>query len=71
MEQLIRKDLHHLEELEDQIGFLPLSLLTGWYGMNFTGMNELSWEYGYEAVICAGILIVCLSIWIMKKKKFW
>lgn len=51
--------------------FLPLSLLTGWYGMNFTGMKELSWEYGYEAVIGAGILIVCLSIWIMKKKKFW
>ena len=51
--------------------FLPLSLLAGWYGMNFAGMKELSWEYGYEAVIGAGILIVCLSIWIMKKKKFW
>ena len=51
--------------------FLPLTLLTGWYGMNFTGMRELSWKYGYEAVIGAGILIVCLSIWIMKKKKFW
>lgn len=51
--------------------FLPLSLLAGWYGMNFAGMKELSWKYGYEAVIGAGILIVCLSIWIMKKKKFW
>ena len=51
--------------------FLPLSLLTGWYGMNFTGMRELSWKYGYEAVIGAGFLIVCLSMWIMKKKKFW
>lgn len=51
--------------------FLPLSLLAGWYGMNFAGMKELSWKYGYEAVIGAGILIVCLSMWIMKKKKFW
>lgn len=51
--------------------FLPLSLLTGWYGMNFTGMRELSWKYGYEAAIGAGALIVSLSIWIMKKKKFW
>jgi len=51
--------------------FLPLSLLTGWYGMNFTGMRELSWEYGYEVVIGLGVLIVCLSMWIIKKKKFW
>lgn len=51
--------------------FLPLSLLTGWYGMNFTGMKELSWKYGYEAAIGAGFLIVLLSMWIMKKKKFW
>ncbi len=51
--------------------FLPLSLLTGWYGMNFAGMKELSWKYGYEAVIGTSILIVCLSMWIMKKKKFW
>ncbi len=51
--------------------FLPLSLLAGWYGMNFAGMKELSWKYGYEAVIGTGILIVCLSMWIMKKKKFW
>ena len=34
--------------------FLPLSLLAGWYGMNFAGMKELSWKYGYEAVIEIG-----------------
>lgn len=51
--------------------FLPLSLLAGWYGMNFAGMKELSWKYGYEAVIGTGILTVCLSMRIMKKKKFW
>ena len=50
---------------------LPLSLLAGWYGMNFTGMPELTWRYGYPAVIAAGALIVAVCLWIMKKKKFW
>ena len=50
---------------------LPLSLLAGWYGMNFEGMPELTWRYGYPAVIAAGALIVAICLWIMKKKKFW
>ena len=51
--------------------FLPLSLLAGWYGMNFSGMLELTWKYGYPAVIGASVLIMLLSLYIMKKKKFW
>lgn len=51
--------------------FLPLSLVAGWYGMNFVGMPELSWTYGYPAVIAASVAIVLLTLWIMKKKKFW
>ncbi len=51
--------------------FLPLSLVAGWYGMNFTGMPELTWKYGYPVVIGASVLIVLLCLWIMKKKKFW
>lgn len=51
--------------------FLPLSLVAGWYGMNFVGMPELSWAYGYPAVIVASVAIVLLTLWIMKKKKFW
>ena len=51
--------------------FLPLSLVAGWYGMNFTGMPELHWAYGYPAVIAASVVIVLLSLWVMKKKKFW
>lgn len=51
--------------------FLPLSLLVGWYGMNFTGMPELTWKYGYPAIVVVSILIVLVSIHICKKKKFW
>lgn len=32
--------------------FLPLSLVAGWYGMNFSGMPELRWRYGYPAHHC-------------------
>ena len=50
---------------------LPLSLVAGWYGMNFQGMPELGWKYGYPAVIVISLVIVILCLWIMKKKKFW
>lgn len=50
---------------------LPLSLVAGWYGMNFVGMPELGWKYGYPAVIAVSVLIVVVCLWIMKKKKFW
>ena len=51
--------------------FLPLTLVAGWYGMNFSGMPELGWKYGYAAVIVFSIVIVAACIVIMKKKKFW
>jgi magnesium transporter len=48
--------------------FLPLTLITGWYGMNFSGMSELSWEYGYPAVAILCIVVVLICLWIFKKK---
>ncbi len=50
--------------------FLPLTLIAGWYGMNFYNMPELSWEYGYLTVSVISILIVMISLWYFKKKKF-
>ena len=49
--------------------FLPLSLLAGWYGMNFAYMPELRWKYGYPAVIGVSLLIILGSLWLWKKKK--
>lgn len=51
--------------------FLPLTLLTGWYGMNFAYMPELHWKYGYCLIIAVAILVVTLEILYFKKKRFF
>lgn len=48
--------------------FLPLSLLVGWYGMNFINMPELQWEYGYIFMIVLSAGIIALEFWYFKKK---
>lgn len=51
--------------------FLPLSLIAGWYGMNFTHMPELDWRYGYPAVIVLSALVcVILLVWFRRRKWF-
>ena len=50
--------------------FLPLTLLVGWYGMNFD-MPELSWEYGYPVVIVLAMVIVAVLIRYFKRKKWF
>lgn len=48
--------------------FLPLTLIVGWYGMNFVNMPELTWKYGYAAVALVSILILVLEIIYFRKK---
>lgn len=49
--------------------FMPLTLIAGWYGMNFKYMPELDKPLAYPIVIAVSIAIVigCL-IWFKKKK---
>lgn len=48
--------------------FLPLTLIVGWYGMNFN-MPEYSWKYGYSVVIGISIsVIVFCVVWFKKNK---
>lgn len=50
--------------------FMPLTVITGIYGMNFTNMPELDWKYGYFVVI--GIMITLgLSMFFIFRKKDW
>lgn len=51
--------------------FLPLTLIVGWYGMNFVYMPELKWKLGYPFVIilCVVVVVVCMRIF--KKKNYW
>lgn len=51
--------------------FMPLSLIAGWYGMNFAGMPELQWEYGYAFVGVLSVLVILVCIWFFKKKKLF
>lgn len=49
--------------------FLPLTLIVGWYGMNFVNMPELHWKYGYLFVFILSIIVVIYCLIIFKKKK--
>ena len=49
--------------------FMPLTLVAGWYGMNFVNMPELQWKYGYLFVAILSIAVIVVCIIFFKKKK--
>ena len=51
--------------------FMPLTLITGWYGMNFSNMQELKMPYGYVTVFWVCAAIVVIEIWIFWKKRWF
>ena len=50
--------------------FMPLTLIVGWYGMNFKYMPELEWQWGYPVVILVCVVIAVGSLFFFKKKKW-
>lgn len=50
--------------------FMPLTLIAGWYGMNFYNMPELTSPFGYPVVIILSVVIVIVSIIWLKMKKW-
>jgi magnesium transporter len=50
--------------------FMPLTLITGWYGMNFVYMPELQSPIAYPIVIAISVLIFVVCIIFFKLKKW-
>lgn len=74
------RDLHHsqLEVKQNKVMsiltvvstiFMPLTLIVGWYGMNFKYMPELESPIAYPVIIGVCVAIVIGSIIFFKKKK--
>lgn len=50
--------------------FMPLTLITGIYGMNFDHMPELHWKYGYFMVLGLMVSIVCALLVFFRKRRW-
>ena len=50
--------------------FAPLTLLVGWYGMNFEHMPELAWPISYPAVFVVSVLIAVGLVIYFKRRKW-
>lgn len=47
--------------------FTPITVLTGWYGMNFENMPELSWNFGYLYVIILSLVSIVVCFYLFRK----
>lgn len=48
--------------------FIPLTLITGIYGMNFDNMPELHWKYSYYVVLGIMVFAGALMFYLFRKK---
>jgi magnesium transporter len=50
--------------------FMPLTVITGVYGMNFSNMPELRWHYGYFGVLGLMAVVTAAMLGYFKWKKW-
>lgn len=51
--------------------FFPLTIIVGWYGMNFLYMPEFAWKFGYLYVIGLSVITIALLAFIARKKNWF
>ena len=51
--------------------FLPLTLITGWFGMNFVNMPLINTRYGFHLTVGVCLLIILVELYYIRKKGWW
>lgn len=51
--------------------FMPLTLISSIYGMNFRHMPELEWRYGYFTVLAIMAVIAVWMLWFFRRRRWW
>ncbi|MCF0245840.1 MAG: hypothetical protein HUJ55_03350, partial [Ileibacterium sp.] len=51
--------------------FLPLTLITGWFGMNFVNMPLINSPYGFHLTVGTCLLIIFAELIYIRKKGWW
>ena len=51
--------------------FMPLTMITGIYGMNFEHMPELKMKYGYYAVWAVMVLVAAFMLAVFKRRRWF
>ena len=50
---------------------MPPTLIASIYGMNFKGIPELDWPFGYPMALCMMAISAALPIWFFKSKRWF
>ena len=50
--------------------FMPLTFITGLFGMNFRNFPELDWHYGFQGSLVMMVVVIVIMIAIFKWKKW-
>ena len=51
--------------------FMPLTLISGIYGMNFRFMPELSWRFGYFGALALMGAVALGMVWYFRRRDWW
>jgi len=50
--------------------FMPITFIASLYGMNFKFMPEITWKWGYPAVLALMVVITAWMVWFFRRRKW-